>query len=187
MDKQELTKILTDHKIDLNLWGVGSAKTLDHLLKEVTEGETNLVVEDGKLVRKVRVMHVDVYARFDDEHHVRTFRLVETKQVFKDGRTRIRKDMKYSISEKMLPAENPKAAALRALSEELGVTDVITMEPIKEEGLETKESSSYPGLWTTFESYVTTVKINYNFHGFIERQPDKSTYFDWVLVPQYTD
>ena len=185
MNREELVAMLTENGIDAELYGTGVAKTIDHLLREINCGETTLDVANSKLVRRVRVMQIEVYSETDDGHSIRIWKLRETKQVFKDGRVRVRK-LGFSVAEKMLPNEEPKDAVLRALKEELGVTEIISLRPITTEIPEVKESSSYPGLYTHFERYNTSVLIKHNNDGFIEEQPDKTTYFEWVLDREYS-
>ena len=63
--------------IDTSSWGVGAAKTLEYLHREIQDGETVLVTEGGKLLRKLVVGAADVRYRDQDG---RVFRLREDRQ-----------------------------------------------------------------------------------------------------------
>ncbi|MBP9749579.1 MAG: hypothetical protein KBD21_02520 [Candidatus Pacebacteria bacterium] len=170
--------LLRTNSIPLNLWGQGSAKTLDHLKKEVAEGETVLVEEEGKLLRLTTVLYIIVECEVGAEW----FRLREDRQEFVDGRVRRRAYMWGSLAEKMKAGECPtEGAVLRALSEEIGVSSVKSAHLLQIEVSE-EESPSYPGLQARFTNHKWVVEMcPADFHpdGYVEVQPDKSTYFVW--------
>ena len=178
---QLLQQRLQSAGIDISQWGMGQAKTLVHLQKEIESGETILVTsENGELLRKVVVGGADVYYISPDG---KKYRLKEAKQIFKDGRER-RRDLGNAISEKMKPDENPRKAMARGIAEELNIAgEIILTEMGTDEHLIT--SPSYPGLQSQYVTYKFQVTLNdqqFNPNGYIENQSDKSTYFVWEEV-----
>ncbi len=172
--KQKLEK----HGISTENWGVGKAKTLEHLVKEVLAGETHLVESGNELLRRVEFVHVEVYFSKDGV----TFQLIEDRQEFSDGRTR-RRGLS-GVSEKMSPNENVMNAITRALREELGVTHSTDIEYIGRED-ETIDSPSYPGLKTEYKKHEGSVNLSerdFNPSGYIEVQKDKKTFFVWKQI-----
>ncbi len=182
MSIAELSSILKDAGIDTALYGQGKAKTLDHLLKEINEGEMKLVKnEQGELQRKVTVGKGDILYIAPDG---KTFRLREEKQVFRDGRIRERKQLKEAVSEKIKPGEDGQEAMIRGIQEELGINGEINIAG-GDSNLEEIESPSYPGLKTEYDLRRFKVYLGseqYNPEGYIEKQPDKTTYFTWEEV-----
>jgi hypothetical protein len=171
--KEELGKYLSSHNIPVDTWGKGSAKTLDHLLKEINGGETVLIERDGKVLRKVSVASITV--TYQDKV------LYEDRQEFNDRRVRSRPQLKGSVSEKFLPSEKPEAVAKRALQEELGITGDVKLVKGKEEE-DVEESHSYPGLVMIMHTYRFSAELNdkqYSPNGYVEVQKDKKTYFAW--------
>lgn len=179
----ELKKLLQSHGIPLEQWGVGKAKTLEHLATEVLEGETELIQKDGEIVRRVVAARVEVRCMVGDTE----FRLLEDRQEFKDGR--VRRRGLTGLSEKMKPGEDPIASAKRALSEELGLQADTEIEMLGTRE-ESNASQSYPGLTTEYLFYemsTTLPAADFNPNGYVEHQADKSTYFIWQAVPQQTE
>jgi hypothetical protein len=109
------------------------------------------------------------------------YKLIEDKQIFKDGRIRRRKK-DSSVSEKMKIGENPIQSLIRGIDEELGVS-LNESQLSREEDLKEEEfSQSFPGLMTRYKGHNFTCFFNdsqYNPKGYIENQKDKSTYFVW--------
>lgn len=169
---------LEEAGIDTSKWGIGNAKTLEHLLKEIQEGESVLNKnENGEYLREVVVADSEIYYNSPDG---KVYRLKEEKQVFKDGRER-RRNLNGSVSEKMKSGEVPFDAILRGVREELGITGNIEL---MDNGVEdiVLDSPSYPGL--KMRKVVYKFKINltseqFNPEGYIEKQEDKDTYFVW--------
>ena len=97
--KIRVVALLNAHRIPYGNWGKGSAKTLDHLVKEVLAGESVLEAGAGKLsIAYIAVFHTDA--------HGTKFLLTEEKQIFKDGRER-RRILEGSVAEKLLASERP--------------------------------------------------------------------------------
>lgn len=180
MNEEQLVALLQKHAIDTTRFGTGSAKTLTHLLAEIVCGETLLVEVDGRLVRRVSVLGVDVFADIDCSR----VHLVEDRQVFTDGRERRRK-MPTSISEKLHQGEDVLAAVTRALGEEIGISKFLLLTPIPHPRTEPEDSPSYPGILSEYTKYEVDVLIassEYRVEGYQEIQPDKTTYFVWVAA-----
>ena len=176
MDIQSLITLLSENNVDPSPFGQGEAKTLAHLLKEVEEGETVFEVEGGVLRRVISLVSIQIQSPFEET-------LVEDRQVFVDGRVRERG--LTALAEKFKPGEDPLKAARRALQEELGLSaEIAESLAFLEGGTEekVKTSPSYPGLISVYRVTNLSVElpvVAYDPNGYIERQPDKSTYFLW--------
>jgi len=179
MTKEKLETLLRSHGVPLGKWGVGHAKTVEHLLAEVASGESFLNIKDGQIVRDVISVAMSIYYQRGEE----VLRLMEEKQVFTDGHERVRNDL-VSMGEKMNPGENPEDAMHRALREELkieGLQSVIERPTIVEE----IPSGSYPGIFSKHIRYrydVVLQEKDFKPEGYVEVQPDKTTYFIWKKV-----
>ncbi len=173
---EDLKLTLSRYNIPIDQWGHGEAKTVEHLLREVQDGETLLVRDGERIVRQVSVAVIDVMYQEGNNK----YQLIEDHQEFKDGRTR-RRDIGGSIAEKLSPGELPLNTATRALKDELGIE---SQTKISTKGSEEsfKQSPSYPGLNTKYVRHFFEAQLNqgqYNPDGYVERQPDKTTYFVW--------
>lgn len=177
---EALNARLESFGIDTSTWGTGEAKTLRNLHEEIAQGETALVESAGKLLRRVTGSAADVYYSAPDGTK---YRLKEEKQVFKDGRERTRTSQ-LAVSEKFKPGEDPRAAIIRGIEEELGVSGALEPEDIGTE-TEIKDSQSYPGLETEYIRHEFKVELSedqFNPNGYVEVQSGKSTYFVWEKV-----
>jgi hypothetical protein len=180
--KTKLFNLLNNYNIPLYQWGTGDAKTIDHLLEEVTSGETVLVEDnDSKdLIREFSFLAIIVFCKYDGKK----FKLIEEKQVFNDGRERVRKTG-ISVGEKIKQNDNDIEESIkRALQEELNIKEGFSIGKI-EQVKENVYSSSYPGLKSRRIRFDTTVEIDvyqYNPKGYKEVQYDKTTYFVWEKV-----
>ncbi len=92
MIKDELIHLLNKYNIKFQTWGAGTAKSLDHLLKEIQLGEAVLQERDGKLFRLVKVIVFNVFFLKENKK----YKLYEDKQVYKDGRV-VNRDLKDSL------------------------------------------------------------------------------------------
>lgn len=175
-----LRELLTKHGIPVDDWGMGEAKTLTHLLKEIEEGETVLVEDELGLLYRL-IQGVGVLVEYTAPTGQR-FVLKEDRQVFADGRER-RRQLGDSVGEKCKRNEDPTEAAARAVREELGCQTPVLLEQLETEQME-KVSQSYPGLLTQyrvchFRAVLTTEQFNLD--GYVETQEDLTTYFVWKL------
>jgi hypothetical protein len=143
---EELRTWLEKHHVDTRSFGVGLAKSVDALLKEITEGESVLESQsstNGRAIRKVSVVNVRILNERGQE-------LIEKQQILPSG---IIRDREQPLGEKCLPDEAWVDAAKRGILEELGsglpsdpVIQIDESTYVYEE--ERKESQSYPGLET---------------------------------------
>ena len=167
--------------IDISVWGTGKAKTIEHLMKEIEDGETILTTnENGELVRLLTVAGADIYYTSKDG---KRYRLKEEKQIFKDGRERQR-NLGQAISEKIKQNEDPEIAIARGIKEELGIESKIDLEKI-ENTKNTVESPSYPGLKTEYSIHKFKAVLNdeqFNPNGYTEIQDGLTTYFVWEEI-----
>ncbi len=179
---EKLESFLATHQVPLTEWGKGKAKTLDHLLDELTKGECYFEKGNDQfsLIRRVEGVQITVFHDTLDGR----LRLNEDRQVFNDGRTR-RRPSDFSVGEKMSPGETPHQSATRALAEELGIVETVPL--VFKETIEqpVSPSTSYPGLGVrhrdhTFEVILPTSA--YRPEGYIEIQPDKKSYFQWHKI-----
>jgi hypothetical protein len=84
---EKLQTLLIQCGAPLEMWGLGKAKTVEHLLKEVEDGESVLSVsENGELVRTVSSVWLDVFAVDRDGGR---WYLREDRQVFNDEERRV--------------------------------------------------------------------------------------------------
>jgi hypothetical protein len=177
--EDDLVNFLIANDIPVDQWGKGSAKTVRHLYNEILEKESVLSYIDGKLIRSIEFVSAQIF--YDSPGGV--LKLVEEKQIFKDGRVRSRY-LESSVSEKMKADEGPRNSIIRGIEEELKIS--IAMDQIEANGNidETEESNSYPGLLTRYNGYKYKIELRshqYRPEGYIEHQRDKSTYFKWEI------
>jgi hypothetical protein len=166
--------------VNIDSWGKGEAKSLGDLQKEIDEGESVLINEDEKLLRKVTVCTANVYYLSPDH---KKYRLKEGRQVFKDGRER-RRALPQGVSGKMKAYEDPRNAMAREIKEELGLEGEVSLVDIGSD-IKTINSPSYPGLQSQylhyyFDSILTDQQ--FKFEGYIEEQDGLMTYFNWEEV-----
>ncbi len=144
----DLAAWLLEQRVDISAWGINGAKSVLNLWNEVWRGEAQLLPNPPlRLVQVVRVI-------------IRRDRrvLVEASQTLTDGRKRERN---RPPSEKVMPDEDPLAAARRCLMEEMGVApDSITIhqESYRQEQF-FGESQSYPGLESCYYFHVVDATV----------------------------
>lgn len=166
--------------IDTSKWGTGNTKTLEHLLNEILCGEVTLVQQEtGELVRQVVIVVADIYY---DNPNGKRLHLKENRQVFADGRERVRDHLPQSVSEKIKPNEDSREAIIRGIREELGIAIDETDAKFVSTESKTLDSPSCPGLMSEYISHKFQITLNdshYKPEGYVEVQNDKSTYFVW--------
>lgn len=172
--EQELIELLDEFGVSRTGW----AKTISSLLKEIEEGDCYLKVVDGKLQRFVDVTRIKCYYK--------DLQLFESKQVFNDGRERVRNH--DFVGEKIKKNEDLVDAALRALKEELKVA-CDKKQLIHHPELDSIETynvkTSYEGLSSIYRYFNFSIIFDeqqYNESGYQEIQTDKTTYFVWEQV-----
>ena len=177
--------LLRRHNVPIHSWGIGDAKTLAQLIKEINGGDSRLVVDDEGIVRMLQTITIDISSTAPSGV---TYRLVEDRQEFDDGRVRTRRGrMRGSIGEKMKSTdEHPIDAARRGLREELGITEEIPLKYLEMID-EDRESRSYPGLRSRYELHLFSGIIPSHLfipEGYTEKNDDLSmtTFFVWEKV-----
>jgi len=146
----------------------GGTKTLVDLFNECALGESTLTMhvngETGErtATRTTRVLTVRVRRRADVERGDDSKCLIELEQRFDNGRTRSRM---RPLSEKMLPGEDWRACATRAVTEELGsaLADGFSVVPLDDTYtfcISDRDSASYPGLPTRFALHRVDVIVD---------------------------
>ena len=181
VDMDTILEKLREAKIPVDEYGRGTAKTVEHLLSEINEGEAVLTIDqDGKTHRTVGVVWVDVFCALSNG---KIYRLKEDRQEFKDGRVKVR-NLDSSIGEKMKPSETTNEAIVRALSEELGIVDI---ETTYDSGYEERTSytDTFPGIESTYKMHKFAAIIPetaFTADGYIENQHDKTNYYAWELI-----
>lgn len=179
---RSLKQQLEDYGIDISGWGKNSANTLEHLQKEIENGETTLVTsEQGELLRKVVTCAANVFYTSPQgkKHHLK-----EDRQVFNDGRER-RRNLGQSLSEKSKPGEDPKTTIIRGIREELGLEGEISLNEIgTDSGID--PSWGYPNLrcqWIRHNFQAMLSDQQFKPDGYIEKDDGgKSTYFIWEEI-----
>lgn len=176
----ELAEVLEGHGIDHTVWGRGATKTLEQLFAEIQDRESRLVEsrDASVLGRMVSVAGVDITAHIDGKR----LHLYEKKQVFhRDGSTRER-ELATSISEKIAGDELPEEAAIRGMQEELGIAYAGLLTHVADRLVIRESSGSYPGLLSVYRTHTFAAQFSsqeYRPDGYVEVQPDKTTYFAW--------
>lgn len=120
---------LQETGVDTSGWGKGSAKTIDHLAREIASGEASvgpICHADGSITmqRTLQPVGVGVYITEADGRRLELREM--TQDWVRDGaversKTRNRDQLPLSLGEKAIAGEDVTGAALRALSEELGM------------------------------------------------------------------
>jgi hypothetical protein len=174
-----LKKQLEDHDIDTTPFGKGEAKTLEKLSEEVQSGTTVLMLDATKhktLVRVVDVVAVRICvpgkpysvlrdsscccrdSKDSDEPGTADRYLVETHEVFGDGRTASR--LKRLPASKKFPYENTKQTAERVAKEiDLGAHEVVFEFEKTEIFQHEEDSPSYPGVDTVYRMEIVEAKM----------------------------
>lgn len=176
--REEIKRLLAFHGIDVSDYGKGEAKTLDHLTREVIDGEAALTVnENGELRRDIRIVAIHV---LHQDSVGNWWELYESAQEFKDGRKRIR-ELPQSLSEKLVGDESTDDAVLRALEEELDIHDPLVASYELGESALSRISQSYPGLMTCtkINEYVAVLNSDSVKEAYKEAQADKTTTWLW--------
>lgn len=174
----ELESCLSEHQIDPSKW-VGV--TLQNLYDDLHKGECSLEIKEGKLHRRINVVSVHC---FHTNHNQERFRLIEEKQILPNGDTRQRG---YPfVSETMKPDESPHDAAVRALAEELQISDPeLQFQPSPEDDEDKiKESTSYIGIHGRYIVYhfKTDIPSRLFRERYVELENGTETHFSWVKI-----
>lgn len=83
----DLNSVLKTNNIDINQWNHQQGnKTIEELYQEIKEGESQLKLIQGKLVRLMKVSAIEVIFNLGNNY----FQLIEDKQIFLTGIVRRR-------------------------------------------------------------------------------------------------
>lgn len=187
-DADHLRRILDDAGFPLEKWGEGPTKTYQDLWDEIADGESELTCPEtfeernayGDIIRRTNVLGIDVFAEVGGVQ----YRLREDRQVFKNGKGERRRDLITSIGEKIKRDEDHGTAVLRAIQEELGVSDILSVEQGETTEL-WKITPTYPELPSKLDIYKYSVTLGpeaFRPEGYIEDQETKQIFFVWDQV-----
>lgn len=177
----QLLNRLSDGKVPIGEYGKGNAKTINHLLAEVNEGEAVVTIDShGAVYRELNVLCVDVLCELSNGN---VYHLREDRQEFKDGRTK-KRQIDSSIGEKLKPSESAEDAVQRALSEELGVNEY---QSLYSAGYSERTfiPDAFPGIESTYKMhrYVSFIpETGFIPEGYVEYQADKTNYYVWERI-----
>ena len=173
---EELEKCLTQYHVDSARWNGAKVETLFDDLKK---GECVLEAKEGQLHRRVNVVSVRCFHTNQNQERLK---LVEEKQVLADGK--IRQRGYEFVSETMKPNETPLEASVRALAEELQISDPELQFQATPEYNEdkTKDSTTYVGIPTHYIVYhfKTEIPTRLFKETYVENEGGNTTYFKWV-------
>lgn len=179
MNIEQLKHLLVANGIPLDEWGKGESKTLFDLHSELSLGESTLSVEDGKVIRTSFGAVANIYYQFGED----ILKLREEKQVFSDGRE-CRRNLDFSIGEKVKKGESSIDAVKRAFREELGIEDELHMTELTSYDKGPVPSVYFPGLFSIYKVDRWAVLLPerlFKLNGYVEVQPDKTSYFSWFF------
>lgn len=155
MDLAMFRKTLVEHNIDPNQFGVGKAKGIEQLAKEVETGASRLMLDAQQHKKLVRVVDIVVLKlRASDGSRL----LVEFKEQFPDGRERETLRLPGTKKE---PHENARQTSERILREMMNMDpsmvsfDFSAVERQEEE----TDSPSFPGVTTVYRKELVECKV----------------------------
>merc|ERR1719326_2086280 len=149
---ESVQEMLEKHKIDVSMYGIGSAKTMEEMAKEVQLGESDLMEEKGRLLRVVNVVGLRI-------REAKGRILVEANVTRRNGE---KSELNRLPGTKQRPHENAYHTARRVLGglPLSGGEDDITFNPAASLMLEEeKDSPSYPGLKTLYRKHIVDASI----------------------------
>lgn len=134
---EALREWLHANNVDTSLWGEGTSKTVGSLRNELKNKESELVLEEGRPLRSLRVARVRVHRSASDQRY-----LWEVKQLLPEGQERPRG---MPLSEKLKFDETQLDGAARGIREELEGRACESLRA-HHETIEIKPTQTYPGL-----------------------------------------
>mmetsp|Transcript_21080 Transcript_21080/g.41158 ORF Transcript_21080/g.41158 Transcript_21080/m.41158 type:complete len:749 (-) Transcript_21080:283-2529(-) len=155
--KRITERMLKDHRIDLNKFGVGEAKIFDEFLLEIQKGAASLLIDaskhkmDQNIVRVVDLVLLRIEAKAPSG--VKQY-LIKTSEKFPDGRER--SDLNHLPGTKKEPHENAMQTVRRVVKERLDFAECrVQIDFTKKETYEEDTSSpSYPGIRTVYRAEI---------------------------------
>jgi len=153
VDLDTLRRMLQEHRVDPDLFGVGQAKTLRRLAEEVQSGACRMMLDATEHKKLVRVVDVVVMRIFASDGSGQQCLLIETEECYPDGRNRVTLRLPGTKKE---PYENAKQTIERMLQDTMHLPgDVVTLDLnsiVRYE--EETESPSYPGVRTVYRKEI---------------------------------
>lgn len=180
MTLDELNEKLTQNSIDTSDWWSSGKKDIQSLLDELNKWRCELEVIDWVLTRIISLVWVDIY--HTDNNDLK-YNLREIKQVLKNG-TEVINDFDHSVWLKMEGTETPITAMRRWMREILKLKWFVDIKKWTKNRIN-KTSKSYPGLASQYIRYWFSAKLNndqFNPDWYIDKQKDKTFYFEWNRV-----
>lgn len=183
ISSDELLGYMIEADMPLLLYGKDGAKTINHLIDELREGESILSMdENGKLYREVGVLWLNVLCKMPNGA---VYALREDRQVHRDGTVK-RRQLLSSLGEKLKAQEDSRDVVPRALAEELQVGEEYINELyFQGEDHDILIPDTYPGLETQYKFFKYTAVIDeaaFRSEGYIEEQQDKTNYYLWDQI-----
>ncbi len=167
-------------------WGGDSAGALKLLAQELEDGGAVLVRdEQGQLVRQINWVCADILYHSNGGE---LLRLVEQKQIFRDGYERIR-DSQVAISRRLEPFENGSESVMRQIRQGLNIPGAVRVRNLGVKK-EAQSSEGYPGLPEVYHTHNYSVMLNdkqFQQEGYVESQGDIDTFYVWETVGTQTD
>lgn len=154
-----LNSLVNAYNVDVAKFGVGQAKTLSNLYRELGKHECCLLKRDNDLIRIVDLLVLRFVS--DDGRY-----LIEASQIFVDGRERVVERLPAVMCRaKGKGRESAVQEITRLLATELNTSrDVVAVEfprhAQEEVSTEITQSQSYPGLKTIYRKYIFNAKLN---------------------------
>lgn len=178
---EKLKQRLQKGNVDISKWGIGRAKKLTDLQKEIEEGESVLTVEGEKLIRKVQTTSINVFYHPPSS---KKYLLKREKQKSVDGRG-VKKYLSWSVAGIVKTPKTPEEETLRILQEKLKIKNEIYLQrtnKITKNITKPYESQDYPGLQSEYTNY----KFNTTLAGDQFKKEDytdeQGTHFVWTEV-----
>jgi serine/threonine protein kinase len=153
-DRNAIEATLKEHGVDVSLFGVGEAKSLQQLVAEVKSGSSKLMVDAAEYKKLVRVCDLVLLRLvYKSVSGVKKF-LLEVGEKFPDGR--VRKELNRLPGTKKDPHENTKMVTQRIQRDLLGMEGCkITFDFKSAVVVEEEENSkSYPGVRTVYRKVI---------------------------------
>jgi hypothetical protein len=183
--REWLPEFLSEHSIPLEKFGTGTHKSLNDLVDEIIAGEYQLDIDyqTGSLVRVGTIVRLDILYLPSNSCPLK---LYEAEQRFCDGRTRTR-PTEFAVWEKLKPGEHPDQGVVRALSEELKLVGLVTVQGGQRTEV-IRKPDDYPRISSRFTSFDFVVHLSpetFCPDGYQEIQRQKTTFFKWraLMLP----
>mmetsp|Transcript_36154 Transcript_36154/g.83045 ORF Transcript_36154/g.83045 Transcript_36154/m.83045 type:complete len:1309 (-) Transcript_36154:126-4052(-) len=158
MDK--FTQLLEKCGVDVNEYGVGSAKTLEELYTEIAiSKKSQLVEENGRLERRMELVRINLCVK-DPEHKGKERMLRIATEMLEDGRMRTRNQKLAQVVKDGCPwTEAMRECFEKKLGIDKEVQDTVFALDMSWLKTERMDSLSYPGIETTYLTHEVRVHV----------------------------